>query len=172
MLSSWPTYSFIGIVLSALILTIGTTLVLTFHSFLSSFARSWYLSIFSFSFSATLASPGTATSIICWSVISRKAGLSWRRSKMDNKMDNLLVRLNFFVLLFFFPSFQKLIVKLQSTTKWVETLRPKWAFWRFPDFKRGKDSFSSPIPSMQCCATVRATFRKQETSQLWMEGIG
>ena len=25
---------------------------------------------------------------------------------------------------------------------------------------------------MQCCATVRATFRKQETSQLWMEGTG
>ena len=62
--------------------------------------------------------------------------------------------------------------KLQSVTKWVETLRPKWTFWRFPDFKRGKDSFSSPIPSIQCCATVRATFRKQETSQLWMEGTG
>ena len=60
----------------------------------------------------------------------------------------------------------------QSATKWVETLRPKWTFWRFPDFKRGKDSVSSPIPSMQCCATVRATFRKQETSQLWMEGTG
>ena len=25
---------------------------------------------------------------------------------------------------------------------------------------------------MQCCATIRATFRKQETSQLWMEGTG
>ena len=61
---------------------------------------------------------------------------------------------------------------LQSATKWVETLRPKWTFWRFPDFKRGKDSVSSPIPSMQCCATVRATFRKQETSQLWIEGTG
>ena len=61
---------------------------------------------------------------------------------------------------------------LQSATKWVETLRPKWTFWRFPDFKRGKDNVSSPIPSMQCCATVRATFRKQETSQLWMEGTG
>ena len=60
----------------------------------------------------------------------------------------------------------------QSATKWVETLRPKCTFWRFPDFERGKDSFSSPIPSMQCCATVRATFRKQETSQLWMEGTG
>ena len=62
--------------------------------------------------------------------------------------------------------------RLQSATKWVETLRPKCTFWRFPDFERGKDSFSSPIPSMQCCATVRATFRKQETSQLWMEGRG
>ena len=62
--------------------------------------------------------------------------------------------------------------RLQSATKWFETLRPKSTFWRFPDFERGKDSFSSPIPSMQCCATVRATFRKQETSQLWMEGTG
>ena len=61
---------------------------------------------------------------------------------------------------------------LQSATKWFETFRPKWTFWRFPDFKRGKDSVSFPIPSMQCCATVRATFRKQETSQLWMEGTG
>ena len=60
----------------------------------------------------------------------------------------------------------------QLATKWVETLCPKWTFWRFPDFRRGRDSVSSPIPSMQCCATVRATFRKQETSQLWMEGTG
>ena len=67
---------------------------------------------------------------------------------------------------------QPKLLKLQSATKWVETLRPKWTFWRFPDFKRGKDNVSSPIPSMQCCATVRATFRKQETSQLWMEGTG
>ena len=44
--------------------------------------------------------------------------------------------------------------KLQSATKWVETLSPKWTFWRFPDFKRGKNSVSSPIPSMQCCATA------------------
>ena len=62
--------------------------------------------------------------------------------------------------------------RLQSATKWVETLRPKSTFWRFPDFEREKDSFSSPIPSMLCCATVRATLRKQETSQLWMEGRG
>ena len=40
----------------------------------------------------------------------------------------------------------------QLATKWVETLCPKWTFWRFPDFRRGRDSVSSPIPSMQCCA--------------------
>ena len=34
------------------------------HSFLNSLARSWYLSIFSFSFSSTLASTGTATPIV------------------------------------------------------------------------------------------------------------
>ena len=60
----------------------------------------------------------------------------------------------------------------QSATKWVETLHPKGAFWHFPDFTRGKYSFSSPIPSIQCCATVWATFRKQETPQLWVEGTG
>ena len=48
----------------------------------------------------------------------------------------------------------------------------KGAFWHFPDFKRGKNSFSSPIPSMQCCAAVQAIFRKQQTLQLWMEGTG
>ena len=72
----------------------------------------------------------------------------------------------------FFKCEHPFIDNQQSAIKWVETLRPKWTFWRFPDFKRGKDSVSSPIPSMQCCATVRATFRKQETSQLWMEGTG
>ena len=40
------------------------------------------------------------------------------------------------------------------------------AFLRFTDFKRRKGSFSSPIPSMQCCADVRATYRKQQTPQL------
>ena len=59
-----------------------------------------------------------------------------------------------------------------SATKWVQTLHPKGAFWHFPDFTRAKYSFSSPIPSIQCCATVRATFRKQQTPQLWMEGTG
>ena len=47
-----------------------------------------------------------------------------------------------------------------------------WAFLRFTDFKRGKYSFSSPILSMQCCAAVQATYRKQQTPQLWMEGTG
>ena len=76
MLSRWPTNPF-GIVPRAPITT-GTPLVLTFHSFLSSLARSWYFSIFSFSFRSTLASPGTATSIIwqaacCLSVATRSA---------------------------------------------------------------------------------------------------
>ena len=53
--------------------------------------------------------------------------------------------------------------KLQLVTKRVETICPKGAFWHFPDFTRGKYSFSSPIPSIKCCATVRATFRKQQT---------
>ena len=47
-----------------------------------------------------------------------------------------------------------------------------WAFLRFTDFKRRKYSFSSPIPSIHCCADVRATFRKQQTPQLWTEGRG
>ena len=67
---------------------------------------------------------------------------------------------------------QPLLAKLQSATKWVESLLPKGAFWRFPDVKRGIYSFSSPIPFMQCCATVRATYRKQYTPQLSMEGTG
>ena len=67
---------------------------------------------------------------------------------------------------------RKFWIKLQSSTKWVETLHPKGAFWHFRDLKREKYSFSSPIPSMQCCAAVRATFRKQQTPQLWMEGTG
>ena len=41
-----------------------------------------------------------------------------------------------------------------------------WAFLRFTDFKRRKYSFSSLIPSMQCSADVRATYRKQQTRQL------
>ena len=40
------------------------------------------------------------------------------------------------------------------------------AFLRITDFKRRKYSFSSPIPSMQCCANVRATYRKQQSPQL------
>ena len=62
MLSRWPTNPF-GIAPSAPI-TIGKPLVLTFHSFFNSLARSGYFSIFSFPFCSSLASPGTATSII------------------------------------------------------------------------------------------------------------
>ena len=40
----------------------------------------------------------------------------------------------------------------------VQQTTLNWAFLHFTDFKRGKYSFSSPIPSMQCCATVRATY--------------
>ena len=56
--------------------------------------------------------------------------------------------------------------ELQSATKLVVTLRPKGAFWRLTDFKRGKVSSPSPIPSMECCAAVQATRRKQQTPQL------
>ena len=45
-------------------------------------------------------------------------------------------------------------------------------FLQFTNFKRRKYSFSSPIPSMQCCADVQTTYRKQQTPQLWMEGTG
>ena len=38
---------------------------------------------------------------------------------------------------------------------------------------RGEKNSSPPsIPSIQCCATVWATFRKQQILQLWMEGTG
>ena len=48
-----------------------------------------------------------------------------------------------------------------------------WAFLCFTDFKRRKYSLSSPIPiPMQCCADVRATYRKQLTLLLWTEGTG
>ena len=52
--------------------------------------------------------------------------------------------------------------KLQSATKWVETLC-LWTvgFLPFTGFKRRKNSFSSPIFSMQCSADVRATYRKK-----------
>ena len=62
-----------------------------------------------------------------------------------------------------------LMFHLQSATKWVETLRPKLGYFFF---KRRKYSFSSPIPYMQHCADVRATYRKQQTPHLWMEGQG
>ena len=76
MLSRWPTNPF-GIVPSAP----TATLVLTFHSFPNSLARSWYLAIFSFSFCSTLASPGTAMLIIwqtaCCLSTTTRSGLLW-----------------------------------------------------------------------------------------------
>ena len=48
----------------------------------------------------------------------------------------------------------------------------KWAFLHFTCFKRRKYSFSSPIPSMQCCANVWATYRKQPTPNLERRGRG
>ena len=47
-------------------------------------------------------------------------------------------------------------------------LAPNWAFLRYTDFKRTEyyNSFSSSIPSMQCCADVQATYRKQQPPQL------
>ena len=38
---------------------------------------------------------------------------------------------------------------IQLATKWVETLHPKLDFLHFTNFKGGKYSFSSPIPSFQ-----------------------
>ena len=61
---------------------------------------------------------------------------------------------------------------LQSVTKLVLTVHSKWAFWRFTDFQRGKYSFSSPIPSMQHCAAVQTTYRKQQTPHLQTKGRG
>ena len=76
MLSRWPTIPF-GIVPSAP----TATLVLNFHSFPNSLARSWYLAIFSFSFCSTLASPGTAMLIIwqtaCCLSTTTRSGLLW-----------------------------------------------------------------------------------------------
>ena len=48
----------------------------------------------------------------------------------------------------------------------------KGLFDVFLTSKGEKNSFSSPIPSMQCCAAVQAIFRKQQTLKLWMEGTG
>ena len=45
-----------------------------------------------------------------------------------------------------------------------------WTFLRFTDFKRRKYSFFSPIPSMQCCADVPATYKRHPNFE-W-EGRG
>ena len=42
----------------------------------------------------------------------------------------------------------------------------------FANLKRGKQSFSHPTPSTQCCATVPATCTKQQPPQHWEEGTG
>ena len=59
---------------------------------------------------------------------------------------------------------------------WQNELRHfalKVAFWHLTDFKRGKYSFSTPHPSMQSCAAVRATYRNQQTRPLlWVRGWG
>ena len=47
-----------------------------------------------------------------------------------------------------------------------------WAFLHFTDFKSGKYSFSSPIPSMQCCAAVQATFRNNKHLNFEWRGQG
>ena len=60
----------------------------------------------------------------------------------------------------------------QPATKWVKTLRLKLGFSLFSWLQKEEYSFSSPIPSMQCCANVWATYRKQQTPQLWMEESG
>ena len=44
-------------------------------------------------------------------------------------------------------------------------------FWCFADFKQEKCSFSSPTPSMQCCATVAAC-RKQQNFCVWQTWQG
>ena len=62
--------------------------------------------------------------------------------------------------------------KQQSATKWVETLRPKLGFFTVYKLQKEEIYLSSPIPSVQCCALVLATCRKQQTPQLWMEGTG
>ena len=50
---------------------------------------------------------------------------------------------------------------------------PQTTFLTICQIKKGKLSFPSPTPCMQCCATVRATCRKQSTPQLWMQvGVG
>ena len=50
--------------------------------------------------------------------------------------------------------------------------RPTLRFFTLYWLQKRKSSSSSPTPSMQCCAAVGATHRKQQTPQLWMEGTG
>ena len=59
-------------------------------------------------------------------------------------------------------------MNVQSATKRVETIRPKLGFFYVLLTSKGgnKALIPSPIPSMQCCAAVRATYRKQNTPTL------
>ena len=60
-------------------------------------------------------------------------------------------------------------LELQSATELVETLCPKADVLLT---SRGEIKLSLPISSMQCCATVQATYTKQQKPQLWMKGSG
>ena len=61
--------------------------------------------------------------------------------------------------------------KIGDKISW-DTL-PQTTFLTICQIKKRKLSFPSPTPCMQCCATVRATCRKQSTPQLWMQvGVG
>ena len=64
----------------------------------------------------------------------------------------------------------------KSYNQWQNELRHFAVNGLFDIFMTSKGEkigcFSSPIPSMQCCATVRAIFKKQQTPQLWMAGQG
>ena len=61
----------------------------------------------------------------------------------------------------------------QSATKWVETLHPKLGFFYvLLTSKGGNIAFlPHPLRAMLCPCSV-ATYRKQHTPQLWMEGTG
>jgi len=60
-----------------------------------------------------------------------------------------------------------------SPTTWVETLCPKLGFFCvLLTSKSGNIAFPPPVPYIQCSAAVQATYRKQKTPQLWMEGTG
>ena len=61
---------------------------------------------------------------------------------------------------------------LQSATEWVETLRPTWTFWCFPDFKRGKASFLSPIPSCNVVPLFELPLKNKKHPNVEWRGQG